>query len=618
MILCSKMLVLAVCLVSVGMPVSASCLGSGDTEIEALAKNIGRQPHQALQAIELALDPDLSLTVERRAWLEAARAQAKRMLGLEKPELPQAIKDAQSLPADHPALLQLQIARLYGADLTESTRQEMDSVKHQIAKLPDNQPSTLCLAVRLASVMADHVELNGEAFQLATRAYRNADTELLAWQRAEAASVLGQIVVRTDSSYGRMLSEEALHYFESQEMHDMAANELYMMAISWLGERDMKSMQNSVQQFLRSIEAGRLAKNSFAVAYAEAGLCDVFQQLGQVQDALTNCVSSLQQFKDVRHITVYSTVVNHAATLLADNRPGDAMEQLSTLLRDWPDWDVGYWGYRFHDTRGRINETLGNTKEAMNDFKTALRELVSHEINRRARSNRLFQSRFRVEQLEQDLELKTQQTEERERRNRILFIAGLIVLALLCVIVVILVRHRRLYRSMAFTDPLTGLANRRYTVARAQEAFEHARARKQHLCIALIDLDRFKSCNDQYGHDAGDEALQQFARVAESVLRPGDLLGRWGGEEFLLVLQGIDQDSAARVLERLRSAAAEVRLTLAPDYPLQFSAGVVELRGENTSVEELVMLADKALYRAKAEGRNRYCFAEALTSVEPF
>tara|TARA_R110002126_G_scaffold43475_26_gene124638 strand:- start:4387 stop:6219 length:1833 start_codon:yes stop_codon:yes gene_type:complete len=610
MILRSKMLVLAVCLVSVGMPVSASCLGSGDTEIEALAKNIGRQPHQALQSIELALNPDLSLTVERRAWLEAARAQARRMLGLEKPELPQAIEEAKSLPADHPALLQLQIARLYGADLTESTRQEMDSVKHQIATLPDNQASKLCMEVRLASVMADHVELNGEAFQLATRAYRNADTELLGWERAEAASVLGQIVVRTDSSYGRMLSEEALHYFESQKMHDMAANELYMMAISWLSERDKKSMQNSAQQFLRSIEAGRLAKNSFAVAYAEAGLCDVFQQLGQVQDALTNCVASLQQFKDVRHITVYSTVVNYAATLLADNRPGEAMEQLSSLQQDWPDWDVGYWGYRFYDTRGRINETHGNTKDAMTDFKTALRELVRHEINRKARSNRLFQSRFRVERLEQDLELKAQQTEEREHRNRILLIAGLVVLTLLCAIVVMLIRHRRLYRNMAFTDPLTGLANRRYTMVRAQEAFKHAQARQQYLCIALLDLDRFKSCNDRYGHDAGDEALQQFARVAESVLRPGDLLGRWGGEEFLLVLHSTDRNGAVTVLNRLHSAAASVRLELAPEYPLQFSAGVVELRQQVTGVEELVMLADKALYHAKAEGRNRSFFAD--------
>ena len=91
-------LVLCSGLLSLIAPVSASCLGSGDPEIEALAKDIGRQPYQALFAIEQALSPDI-LSIERRAWLEAARAQAKRMLGQEKTELPLALEAAQSLPA---------------------------------------------------------------------------------------------------------------------------------------------------------------------------------------------------------------------------------------------------------------------------------------------------------------------------------------------------------------------------------------------------------------------------------------------------------------------------------------------------------------------------------------
>lgn len=593
------------------LPVSASCLGSEDVEIEALAKDIGRQPYHALSAIERALQPNQRLTTERRAWLEAARAQAKRMLGLEKTELPIAIEAARALPAGHPALLHLQIAHLYGTDLLLPLADTIDTLLGQIALLPSNQPAMLCLKIRLASVMAEREELNGETFELASNAYRHADTDQLAWMRAEAASVLGQVVQRTDPSYARTLSEEALTYFESQAMHDMVANELFMVALSWTAQRDPDSLQKAAQQFRRSGAAAYLAKNSFGVAYAEAGLCGVLSQLGQVQEAIKSCGESMVQLKGSGHLTEYSALINYAAALLADNKPDQAMTLLTPMTKSWPGFDAGYYGYRFYNVRGLTHEALGNNQAVVADLKSALRELRDYESSSWARNNRLIQSRFRVEQLAQNLERKTLEAEEKERRNQLMIGGGLLVLSLLSIIVITLIRHRSLYRRLAFTDPLTGVANRRYTQVRAQEAFDYARARQQPLYIALMDLDKFKSCNDNYGHDAGDEALKRFVSVAKAVLRPGDLFGRWGGEEFLLVLQGLDRKGVTLVLHRLHSAAAAERLTLAPDYPLQFSAGVVELQQDTQQLAELLLLADQALYRAKAEGRNRSCFADS-------
>lgn len=592
------------------LPVVASCLGSGDAGIERLAQDIGRQPYQALHAIEQALSAGQNLSIERRAWLEAARAQAKRMTGQEKTELPAALAAAQALPEGHPALLHLQIASLYGADLLQPLHDTIKDLRRQIGLLSAHQPTMLCLQIRLASVMADREELNGETFELAADTYRQAAGNELAWMRAEAASVLGQIVLRTDPSYARTLSEEARHYFESQAMHDMVANELFMDALSWAAQRDNDSLQKAAGQFRRSEEAARLANNPFGAAYAEAGLCGVLSPLGKVQEALHSCHVSLQQLKGIGHVTEYSALINYAAALLADNRPEQAMALLAPMAAEWPGFDAGYYGYRFYAVRGQTYEAIGNTKAALADLKLALRELRNYESSGWARHNRLTQSRFRVEQLAQSLEQQTRESEEREHRNRLLLGAGLLVLSLLCVIVFTLINHRRLYRRMAYTDLLTGAANRRYTEVRAQEAFESARARQQPLYIALLDLDRFKSCNDRYGHDAGDEALKRFVSVAESVLRPGDLFGRWGGEEFLLILQNIDQDGATAVLNRLRSAAAAEQLTLAPDYPLQFSAGVARFQQSATRLADLLLAADQALYRAKAEGRNRSCFAD--------
>lgn len=469
----------------------------------------------------------------------------------------------------------------------------------------------MCLTIRLASVTADYNVLTDDTFELASKAYRESDSEHFAWMRAEAASVLGQATLRTDSRYARVLSEEALSYFESQEMYDMAANELFMDAMSWSIETERDSLENAAEQFQRSIEAGRRANNPLAEAYGEAGLCDVLGQLGRTEEALESCRSSLEQLEDLNHITNYSTAVNYASVLLADNRPTEALELLKPLPQDWPNWGSGYNGYRFYNVRGQVHAALGNQEQAIDDLKSALEKLRGYESNARARSNRLFQSRFRVEQLEQNLELRTREAEERDARNRIFFTAGFIVLVLLCIMIFTLVKHRLFYRSMAFTDPLTGASNRRYTEERAKDAFEHARARQQSLFIALIDLDKFKSCNDRYGHDAGDEALKRFVALADTVLRPGDLFGRWGGEEFLLVLQDIDKEGAVAVLERLRKAAAEEKLELAPDYPLQFSAGLAEMREETKRVDDLVSSADQALYKAKAEGRNRSYIADA-------
>jgi len=594
---------------AVPLPAVASCLGSGDSEIEGLAKNIGRQPYQALQAIEQALDPKRQLSLERRAYLEAARAQAQRMIGLDKTELPQALQAAKALPQGHPALLHLQIASLYGSDLLHTLHSPLKDLLRQIAQLPATQPSTLCLQIRLASVMADRAELNGQTFELASNAYRQADTLELAWMRAEAASVLGQVVLRTDPAYGRILSEEARGYFEAQAMHDMVANELYMDGLSYAAQHDSDSLEKAARQFQHSAEASQRAENPFGIAYAQAGLCGVFTPLGRVSEALQNCSVSLRQLKGIGHVTEYSALIHYAAALLADRRPDEAMGLLAPMEQAWPGFNAGYYGYLFYAVRGQVYEALGNEKAALADLKLALQELRDFESHNWARHQRLVQSRFRVEQLAHSLERQTRESEERERRNRLLLGSGLLVVILLCVIVVTLIRHRRLYRRMAFTDLLTGAANRRYTELRAQEAFQQARARQQPLAIALLDLDRFKSCNDRYGHDAGDEALRRFVKVAEAVLRPGDVFGRWGGEEFLLILQGIDHDGATAVLHRLRSAAAAEQLVLAPDYPLQFSAGVAGIRQDTERLADLLLLADQALYRAKAEGRNRSCFA---------
>jgi diguanylate cyclase (GGDEF)-like protein len=123
--------------------------------------------------------------------------------------------------------------------------------------------------------------------------------------------------------------------------------------------------------------------------------------------------------------------------------------------------------------------------------------------------------------------------------------------------------------------------------------------------FALLDLDHFKRVNDSRGHGAGDEILCAFARQAEGLLRANDVLGRWGGDEFLLLMPAVGARDACNCVERMRIAVEQMALPASVSgLQLTLSAGVVEHRTDE-SVARMVDRADVALYRAKAQGRNQ-------------
>lgn len=163
--------------------------------------------------------------------------------------------------------------------------------------------------------------------------------------------------------------------------------------------------------------------------------------------------------------------------------------------------------------------------------------------------------------------------------------------------------------DQARTDPLTGLGNR----LRMEEDLKVLRARaeryNQTYCAILLDIDRFKSYNDAYGHQAGDEVLKKVAATIETHCRSGDTAYRYGGEEFLVVLPAQTQESGVAMAERLRRAIEELDIshtTKDPPQVLTISAGVAATAQQREKdPESLIEEADEALYEAKKAGRNR-------------
>jgi diguanylate cyclase (GGDEF)-like protein len=159
--------------------------------------------------------------------------------------------------------------------------------------------------------------------------------------------------------------------------------------------------------------------------------------------------------------------------------------------------------------------------------------------------------------------------------------------------------------DLAMRDELTGLYNRRYIMDVLER--QKALADRGHISFTLCycDLDHFKRINDRYGHQTGDQVLRDFARVAESVVRSADFVARLGGEEFLLVLVGADDETAGRVAQRLCERTKFLAVIQeAPELRLTVSVGVASFRrGER--VEDVIQHADRALYEAKSQGRDQ-------------
>jgi diguanylate cyclase (GGDEF)-like protein len=166
-------------------------------------------------------------------------------------------------------------------------------------------------------------------------------------------------------------------------------------------------------------------------------------------------------------------------------------------------------------------------------------------------------------------------------------------------------------QSLALTDPLTGLHNRRSLFELGRIEFARAHRMNRAFCCMMLDIDHFKQINDTYGHPVGDQVLREFAKRCKTSVREIDLVGRYGGEELIILLPETDRKTAMRVAERLRAAVAAAPIKI-PDYEISVtvSIGVAE-KDENTlQLETVIARADQAMYIAKHKGRNRVAMSK--------
>ena len=172
-----------------------------------------------------------------------------------------------------------------------------------------------------------------------------------------------------------------------------------------------------------------------------------------------------------------------------------------------------------------------------------------------------------------------------------------------------------LAKERAFVDELTQAYNSRYLLTTCENEIKRAERYGTQLSVVFLDLDQFKSVNDDYGHLAGSESLRRLCRVLEQCVREVDTLARYGGDEFAILLIDTDHQTALTVAERIRHRVEDYIFEVARDVRLRLtvSVGVATCPDHGMVRDELLDLADKAMYRAKSDGRNRVCSADDLS-----
>ena len=266
--------------------------------------------------------------------------------------------------------------------------------------------------------------------------------------------------------------------------------------------------------------------------------------------------------------------------------------------------------------RALSHEALGDYRAAMDDLK--LERSGRRKLTDDARTQHSLLLQYQFDTARRDLENTRLQAEKKAQQQRLdviersnrwqlaaLVSTGLLIVALLALFLRQL-RSTRHINRLALTDALTGVANRRHVEVAAEQAVEQARTTGEPLAVLTFDLDSFKGINDSHGHAGGDRVLVRVARACEAVLRQHDLLGRIGGEEFIVLLPNTSPDAAQLVAERLRDSVHRLDLSdIAPELGVTISLGLAMLRAHDDGVHDVIDRADAALYRAKEAGRNR-------------
>jgi diguanylate cyclase (GGDEF)-like protein len=595
----------------------AGCLELSPPSTQPLQELSLRDPKKALTAIKAALEAagrSTPVDEARIAALYAIEAQSYSLLELDAAARAAALKGLQlaRLPNDstHLTLQMVYAENVYDADGINAALSALEKTRSQ--QLPGSR-ADLCLQITIGRVQ-NRGGRSDLALLTLTQAYRASLPLPVGEPRAAAAAALSP-VMRSVGDYKQALalSQEVIEW-ETKHHATLSLSVAHYLRGQILSE--MHNYNDAIEETQRARQLSVELSDQQGVGFADLAICQVRLELGELTQARTDCENALRVFAASQTVDVEKEAQALLARLdLAEGHADRALARLNDVLSGEAEAMMPRLVPSVYDLRARANASLQKYPEAYRDLTEYLKRYTARTDAERAQQVASIRARFETDReierntsLQRELALADERAQRQRSELRWVVIGtgfSVMVIALLTYLLVINRRYRRQLVRLATEDSLTGLPNRGRTAELAKQALLAASDRREPLCIALIDLDRFKAINDRYGHAAGDRVLQDFASMAREEIRDSDTLGRWGGEEFLLVLPNTTLDVAVGLLDHLRLQAG---LIVSPeqeaDLRVSISAGLAATGDEPCSLDEIVARADLALYEAKNSGRD--------------
>jgi diguanylate cyclase (GGDEF)-like protein len=597
-------------------PAWSTCIVNEDPDIRQLQTLVSQDAARALKLVQAQLQPlEIAATPDahRLASLYAVQAMAYSILELDGEAKRAALKGFKLVPsASDPLyvdLLTTYAENVYDAAGIDAALKSIDSA--QSSQVHGSLGDTCLLITRgLLQSRQDRPDL---AIASLTQAYRASIGSDYAEARIIAAEVLST-VMRSAGDYPQAL---ALNQ-EVIDWHTQRNATLSLSVTRFLRGKILILMGRfdaAIDEFTAARKLSILVNDIQGVAFADLLACTARVELGQLERAASACNSALRTFT-ASHST---DQIKETRALLAriDLATGHAEKALNTLdgVLDQAGADLLPSRVLYlYLWRARANAALHNYRDAYNDLTEYARRYAAANDAERTKQAAALRARFEIDRevernasLKRELELSREHSQRQARELRWNAIAaglGVLVIALLIYFLAANRRYRQQLVKLASLDSLTGLPNRRRTAELATAALAQATAANP-LTIAVIDMDHFKIINDRCGHATGDFVLKEFARVGRETLRESDVLGRWGGEEFLLIMPDATLELALTYVERMRIRVFDIRLPASgAGLQVSLSAGLATSGRHGRSLDEVIARADSALYVAKNEGRD--------------
>ncbi len=387
---------------------------------------------------------------------------------------------------------------------------------------------------------------------------------------------------------------------------------LYNIGVTY---RQMDELVKARDYIEQALQKSRQIHDVVGIAYAEYELSAVAAAEGNPELALDMSNRFLPVFREngLNNMVIISLLARgrHLAKLGRDinwQELEDARQMVEKLGSDQRTLD-------YHKTLAFIYEETEQYQQALQHHKKyAETQQVMFEKQNETKTKKM-QAGFDFKQkeaenalLQKDLQLEKARGQEQKFQVIILILSLVLVLMALGAIFVMFrmqVKSKERFKNLAMYDDLTGAPNRRHIFEYAQRKLEDAHNFNEGGCLAILDIDLFKSINDTYGHDVGDTVLKNFFQVVDSCLRKPDRCGRMGGEEWLIVLPSATLDSLPKVFNRIQSKLDQTEFVGLPDkHSVTASMGAAEFTEKDRDIDTVIKRADELLYKAKQLGRN--------------